>query len=278
MADLELCYLPIVGTREFRILYLHPGKSSDILIGRLKHAALDAKPSYEALSYEWGSSEREREILLDNNGQSCLRITRSLYHALHDLRYEDSSSASRPVWADGVCINQDDVKEREQQVSIMGSIYRCALRVITYIGPEANDSERAIDFAYNLWRSYVAGQDELSNSALSPTDEGVYSRLPPKSDPRCQALKKLLLRGWAARCWCAQEFLLNNDLRLMCGRREINEWDLLPNIIQLVFNRSLPSFLLHNSSEDPNSLQECLVTLLHTRNRVVFQHSRFTLL
>ena len=278
MTDLESCYLPIVGTHEIRILYLHPGKSSYILIGRLEHAALDAKPSYEALSYEWGSSEREKEIILDNNGQSCVRITRSLYHALHDLRYEDSSSASRPVWADGVCINQDDVKEREQQVSIMGSIYRCALRVITYIGPEANDSERAIDFAYNIWRSCNAAQDKLSNSALSPTDERVYIRLPPKSDPRCKALKKLLLRGWAARCWCAQEFLLNNDQRLMCGRREINEWDLFPNIIELVFSRSLPAFLLPHSSEDPNSLRECLVTLFHMRNKVVFQHSRFTLL
>jgi len=173
------------NSRKFRILSFYPGKSSDILIGRLQHARLDANPSYEALSYEWGSPEKEREIFIDNYGhRSCLRITRALYHALHDLRYEDTSRASRLVWADGVCINQDDVKEREQQVSMMGSIYRCASRVITYIGPETNDSEGAIDFAYSLWRSYVAEQDELSNSALSPTNKGVYRRLPPESDPR----------------------------------------------------------------------------------------------
>jgi hypothetical protein len=281
MADLERCYtyLPIVGTREFRILYLHPGKSSDMLIGRLEHAALDANWSYEALSYEWGSPEREKEILIDNHGhRSCLRITQSLYHALHDLRGEDSSSASRLVWADGVCINQDDLEERAQQVSIMGSIYRYALRVITYIGPEADDSERAIDFVYHIWGSYLAGQDELSNFALSSADEGVYGRLPPKSDPRCEALKKLLLRGWTARCWCAQEFLLNNELRLMCGRREINEWYLFPSVVQLVFNRSLPSFLLPSAEEDPNSIRECIVKLLHTRTSVISQHSRFTLL
>jgi len=49
------------------------------------------------------------------------------------------------VWADGICINQDDLKERQQQVSMMGDIYRKAARVITYIGPEKDDSSSAID-------------------------------------------------------------------------------------------------------------------------------------
>lgn len=371
MADLEQCYRLIASTQEFRILYLQPGKPDDVLIGTLEHGTLDASTSYEALSYEWGSPEKAQEILLEKHGhRSRLGITRSLYHALRDLRQED---VSRRIWADGVYINQDDVKEREQQVSIMGSIYRGAKRVITYIGAEADESAIGIDFAYDLlristakakqkgsessdpvpspteegtydwlsppseydpqyqalkkqllrsfagvgsmgicylatldiplraiirseaddgetasnlgyeiWRSSSENpkQDEASSFALLPTEEGTYRRasLPLKSDPQVQALKKLLLRGWAARCWCAQEFLLNKELCLMCGRREIHEWALLPTIVQLVFNRELPAFLLPNPAEDPNSLRECLTVLMHTRNQIMFQHSSFTLL
>ena len=39
-------------------------------------------------------------------------ITDSLYNALRDIRREAPSEGSRVVWADGICINQDDLIER----------------------------------------------------------------------------------------------------------------------------------------------------------------------
>jgi hypothetical protein len=62
-------------------------------------------------------------------------------------------------------------------------------------------------------------------------------------NPRCVAIKKLLLRGWAGRCWIAQEFVLNEELGLMCGGREIKEWFVLLGIVPLVLSRILLSYL-----------------------------------
>jgi hypothetical protein len=336
---MERGYQPIIGLREIRILFLHPGASSDRLIGRLEHAELDAKPTYEALSYEWGSPEKEHKILLESGGQQFIvTITRSLHNALFDLRYEDISRGSRAIWADGICIDQENLKEREQQVSIMGPVYQSATRVVTYIGPEENDSELAIDFAYSLWKSYMPEeyQSSISSTLLSSAqnsgtltnistvpstkstpslalsirpatfamtivttalsaETSYYENLPnPDHEftlslndihhnfPQLirihhEALKKLILRGWPSRCWCAEEFLLNSVLTLMCGRREIDAF-LIPDVVQLVFNRVLPPWLLPTSLEDPKSLRECLATLIHVRDSLVLDGKRLTML
>ncbi|KAH9224925.1 heterokaryon incompatibility, partial [Leptodontidium sp. 2 PMI_412] len=102
---------------------------------------------YEALSYEWGDPQKECIILLTN--ESHISITRSLYNALRDLR---DQKLPRLLWADGICIHQDDIEERQKQVSIMGVIYSKAYRVLTCTGPERDSSTIAIDFAYELLR------------------------------------------------------------------------------------------------------------------------------
>jgi hypothetical protein len=48
---------------------------------------------------------------------------------------------------------------------------------------------------------------------------------------------------------------------MMCGRIEIRHWSLIPDVVQLAFNRQLPAFLLPRGREDPYYLRECLTTL-----------------
>ncbi|KAM6513553.1 hypothetical protein FALCPG4_18962 [Fusarium falciforme] len=65
---------------------------------------------------------------------------------------------------------------------------------------------------------------------------------------------------------------------MMCGRIEVPDWHLISDIVQLVFNRSLPRFCLPHSSEDPSSLRECLVSLRRLRLSVTYQGCQFDLL
>ena len=44
------------------------------------------------------------------------------------------------VWADGICINQGDVHEKEAQVQLMGDIYSKAEKTIVWLGEEADGS------------------------------------------------------------------------------------------------------------------------------------------
>ena len=43
-------------------------------------------------------------------------------------------------WIDTICINQDDIPERNAQVSIMSTIYMKADEVIAWLGEEDGDS------------------------------------------------------------------------------------------------------------------------------------------
>jgi hypothetical protein len=246
---------PFTLSREIRILCLRAGSGDDPLSGRLEHIELDSDAIYEALSYEWRSLERSEQILIDCEGQwHDLQITLSLASALRYLRHQDETEGERLIWADGICINQNDKTERQHQVFLMGSIYRKAWRVVTYIGQSNENTAGAIQLMDQLWR---AGTDaELGQTSLINT--------PDRDDSRCGELRKMVLSGWAGRVWCAQEFLLNPELVLLCGRHEI-EWFKLPGIVQLAFNGDIPPELHPTHNEDPLALRESLVSLWSMR-------------
>ena len=94
---------------------------------------------YEALSYVWGSSERTHHILLD--GQR-FAVTKNLASVLYQLR---STEQDRLIWIDSICINQDDVSERNYLVRQMTNIYRGALGVIVWLGTATENSQLALE-------------------------------------------------------------------------------------------------------------------------------------
>lgn len=168
-----------------RLLQLFPAKSTtQLLSGGLRVVSLDDRHEYEALSYEWGSMELTQKLYLDDG--SYVAITESLFHALRDIRHERDE---RLIWADGLCINQSNMKEREQQVSSMGFIFRRAKSVITYIGPESDGSSIGIELANKLSQ---CGKLWLGPGHASDANDG----LPPETDPTWKAVRKLILRGW----------------------------------------------------------------------------------
>jgi len=243
-------YQPLPRTGMTRILCLDPSAKGDQLAGRLEYIDLERPSQYEALSYVWGDNDKEHIIQIE--GRS-IAITFSLFSALKDLRHE---SQNRRIWADAICINQNDLEEREQQVSIMGTIYRAASRVVTYIGPESEDSSAAIQFGRELIKFHIL--NPVKDPRLHLPNEVHHIGLPPISDPRWQALKSLLLRGWSGRSWCAHEFVMNKTLLIMCGKVEVRPWAFLVDIVCLVVNRDLPVFLVPTDEEDSNCLRECL--------------------
>jgi hypothetical protein len=59
--------------------------------------------------------------------------------------YLRSPDTDRALWMDALCINQEDVIERNQQVYLMGSIYSQAREVLVWLGPEKDNSDLAMD-------------------------------------------------------------------------------------------------------------------------------------
>lgn len=122
-------YQSLPDDQTIRILTLQPAKHADApLIGTLTVENLRDEPSYEAISYAWGSERRAYGLCLDG---AVLPLTRSIHDALQRLRLSDHP---RHLWADQICINQSDVSERSRQVRLMNVIYRGARHVLVWLG------------------------------------------------------------------------------------------------------------------------------------------------
>ncbi|KAL8911357.1 MAG: hypothetical protein Q9171_003451 [Xanthocarpia ochracea] len=87
---------------------------------------------YTALSYVWGDATDRQDILLDGHRFS---VTRSLYNALCHLRDAfEVDKRELHIWADAVCINQDDQEERAREVKKMRGIYNQCFSVTAWLG------------------------------------------------------------------------------------------------------------------------------------------------
>lgn len=241
-------YSALQGPTWVRLLSLAPGIGDEVSCN-IQHVDLDTAPEYEALSYVWGSPEKSCRLVVQqvSTGSSqtspCqLNITASLYTALRDLRSADDKKERRILWADAVCINQDDIVERNIQVQMMGEIYRSASRVITYIGEKVDSLHPAIELATKLSKY-------ADNHINDPPDDRLYDQsklpelgFPPQVDPCWSALSDLMRRPWSSRVWIAQESVLNQNMVMVCGSISF-KWSLLSDLALHRATPALPSLL-----------------------------------
>jgi hypothetical protein len=116
-----------------RLIEVYPPDGSGMISATIVDTVLSESPFYHALSYEWGPAGREEEILL--NGRP-IKIRKNLHGFLSIWCVDDV----RMLWVDALCIDQNDVKERNRQVAMMGDIYKTATSVILWLGQKSNDS------------------------------------------------------------------------------------------------------------------------------------------
>jgi hypothetical protein len=129
---------PEIPDHSIRILHLDQTTHEDIIHGTfevvrvLRSSAETPILDYEAASYTWiddnGDATYCRRIYLGPDWLA-LSVTASCFSALQRMR-----KSTRTVWIDAVCINQSSLHDRNQQVSLMSSIYTNAKRIMAFIG------------------------------------------------------------------------------------------------------------------------------------------------
>ncbi|KAN0094196.1 Heterokaryon incompatibility protein (HET) domain containing protein [Hyaloscypha variabilis] len=129
---------------DIRLLELAPGGPEDELTATLSTASLNSSPSYEVLSYVWGDMTTPRSIQIQS---SSFAITKNLEAALRGLRLPNQH---RTLWVDAICIDQDDLPERQSQVQLMKQIYSQSSRVLTWLGEEEEGDKEVFDFLASL--------------------------------------------------------------------------------------------------------------------------------
>ncbi|KAF2026318.1 hypothetical protein EK21DRAFT_74457 [Setomelanomma holmii] len=116
-------------------------RSNQALHLTILYASLDDYPPYAALSCEWRNERPWR--LIDVDESSSILVTSNCFGALIRLRLKKGWHIH---WVDAICINQEDVQERNAQVSMMINIYQHADRTIVWLGNDSLDSQRVLRF------------------------------------------------------------------------------------------------------------------------------------
>lgn len=257
LKDLENSLIPpwmVFETAEHRYLFedvdkdetfwVHPDPHFDqsLYAGYGKDPDPKYEPKYEALSYVWGSPQDPEILSVQDDACSLgtISITRNLAIALRHLRYQQSM---RPIWIDAICINQNDVTDKNYQVPRMRFIYTSAERTIFWLGPASESSSHALSILKHLGEQVeitVTGTRLRSPEAEHPRWYRSGQATLPYSHDTWQALGNLLKRSWFERLWIIQEARLSNRFALVqCGSEKLS-WGLFRRALQCLNTKTLP--------------------------------------
>jgi hypothetical protein len=233
----------------FRILILEPEnvqresstelegrlpKGSNTLSCRLKLVSSFQDEEYEALSYVWGQSPKSEDKVMDCGGHT-IRIKPNLALALRRLRLPDKE---RALWVDAICINQDDLREKSLQVSLMREIYANAQQVIIWLGDDQDNvdcDKHAFDLLTSLFAYFndgTQGETGRNAGARGPsTSNQTWVPLPAQYSEKSKHLANLLCREWFTRTWVVQE-IASAQKAVVMGGSEMISWDVFTEVLK----------------------------------------------
>lgn len=231
-------YLPLSNAQSIRLLKIHPGQWEEPLVCSLVHASIsepDNVVPYTALSYCWGTDSNVATMTLTstmiNNTSTTptaqiqeiqVSIKLNLFIALRYLR--TGAGDPRVVWVDALCINQQDIQERNQQVSIIQNVYSCATDVCIWLGEESEKARVALEILKPFTALY---ESDASGFLEKPT--------PHVNSPHSQAgvvaakyreIGDLFGLPWFSRVWVLQEVFNAKTATVRIGNESL-PWDLV---------------------------------------------------
>jgi hypothetical protein len=130
--ELANFYSSGLGGRQIRLLkLLSLNQTADLIECEFHCFNLDSCPPYTALSYVWGeAADRFARMEIIISGYR-FRVRRNLWNFLQQAKSNrmmfqkdnNSSQISEYLWIDALCIDQDNITERNHQVKMMREIY-----------------------------------------------------------------------------------------------------------------------------------------------------------
>ena len=186
---------------------------------------------FDAISYVWGQMTFT-DIFVTPQG--CIPITASLASILRRLRVRQEEQ--QLYWADGLCINQSDLAEKEVQVALMGLIYSSARKVFCDIGEGTEETALLLDAMQRYWKrnirhGFTVGQGTslvLSGPSTAkimdipyPTDEEADAIEDVEGEEWPRRIFQFFSAPWFHRLWIVQEFVLGPKVLMVVGSRFI---------------------------------------------------------
>ncbi|KAF4624471.1 hypothetical protein G7Y89_g13702 [Cudoniella acicularis] len=149
-----------------------------------------------------------------------------------------------------------DITERSKQVQLMGRIYSNDARVITHNGPASPTDYGGLNLSRKLLDYTKSHQGEPKDPRLPVRAFQYPDGFPDARDPQWGALRSLLTRRWSTQVWMVQEFLLNKELLIVCGKFSL-PWNTFTQLPRLAADGEVPEGFVGRSmagTRIPNSL------------------------
>ena len=193
---------------------------------KLHVASLVNEPVFSALSYVWGYPPVWVDIRADG---AAISVTQNFVDAVRDVhRFWTSKGLDRPLesrrlWADAVCINQEDVTEKNFQVPLMKEIYSGAEQVLSWLGKSGERSDGAFE-ALQLIYDELALLHEDSSDDLKWLERhpGLCHGYAGDRKGPWESIDSLMHISYWSRVWIFQEVYLARSLLLISGSKALD--------------------------------------------------------
>ncbi|KAL8949690.1 MAG: hypothetical protein Q9222_004219 [Ikaeria aurantiellina] len=220
------------NTRSIRLAIRKTDIDSDNWACTFEVADIDKPPEYVALSYCWGDAE-DRVLVRCDDG--TVMVPQQAFEMLDAV-------CRGPVsfWIDSLCINQQDVIEKNQQVAMMADIFSKASLVIVWLGPDPyHDADPMFstiaDLVEKIARLHAVGGKikYLQHGSADlhwalANGEHVVSALPSSvvspGGSEAERLSRFFNLPWFSRSWVLQEVGLAASTNVIWGGRAL-DWN-----------------------------------------------------
>jgi hypothetical protein len=198
---------------EIRLVRLIGNLATEGFALEIVTSTLEAAPRYVALSYRWGDPTRNQTVTADGG---VVKITVTLRDFFLAVRARCETSLQPNVddwfhgwmWIDAVCINQDDLTERSEQVRFMKEIYERAAGMVIWLSEVTGDLGDAMQCLTQV-SALELGEDslcvkngpELGTSFLIGTERGYVQA----SHATLMTVSALMNDTYWDRAWIIQE-------------------------------------------------------------------------
>ena len=193
-------------------------------------------PEYETVSYVGGDASLRGAIQLNGH---FIDVPISSADALRRMR--PSTGRDRVVWIDAICINQADLVERAQQVSIMYEVFSNTWRNLIWLGPDDGCTTSAVESVEAIVKEMEVGTTSYANvfstfwrpdGTFRLSDTGILAAID------VDAISRFFASPWWLRLWVVQEASLAPQSVCIRGN-SIVALELPLRAAQWMFHRSL---------------------------------------
>jgi hypothetical protein len=214
-------YSPLDRSRPtIRLLEILPNSTKGQLSLAIKHVSLaEAKQQYHTISYTWGNDEPSHRVYINSQ---YLLLRDSIFSFLMHC-YGARSSLPKWFWIDSICINQSDINEKNQQVPIMGQIFRDSYGTLIWLDKLSTKGSFATSFQ-TYWSTIPRNLDDEQESQY--LNIFLYGSTDLKVKKKRKTIRQdvihLFNHNYWRRLWVVQEIILSQRISIILGHITVN--------------------------------------------------------